>query len=150
MPLQVICKDNTKHFVVGDRYYYHKSLTATCKLSPLFCFQEPIVLTSYFSPCWIYSSYWVLGGFFYYFFILMCSEAISRDSWAEPKLSCCCRNSWKSASRCKLGPRAEEDYTRWMGSAAGGNKNPCRKWKYLVRNFSSHDGAVTESNSLQK
>jgi len=37
-----------------------------------------------------------------------------------------------------------------MGSASGGNKNGCRKWKYFVQNFSSLGGPVTESNNLQK
>ena len=80
----------------------------------------------------------------------MCSGAFSGDSWGEPRLSWCCRNSWESASRCKVEPRAQKEHVRWMGSASGGNKNPCRKWKYFVRNFSSLGGAVTESNSLQK
>lgn len=35
-----------------------------------------------------------------------------------------------------------------MGSASGGNKTPCKKWKYFVRNFSSLGGA--ESNNLKK
>lgn len=37
-----------------------------------------------------------------------------------------------------------------MGSASGGNKTPCKKWKYFVRSFSSLGGAVTESNNLKK
>lgn len=74
----------------------------------------------------------------------------SGDSWVEPGLSWCCRNSWKSPSRCKVGPRAQEEHVRWMESAAGGNKNLWRRWKYFVRNFSSLGGTVTESNSLQK
>ena len=80
----------------------------------------------------------------------MYSGAFSGGSRGEPRLSWSCRNSWKSASRCKVGPRAQKEHVIWMGSASGGNKNGCRKWKYFVQNFSSLGGPVTESNNLQK